>query len=113
MNNCISCGKLIMEPGVAYGYAGPVCQCIVYPKIQNDGSARYIPTPLEDELFGAKTPFSKACEQIETLESQLAILREALEQAIAELEKLKLNGYGIGARDSWKDALKKCFVEGE
>lgn len=34
MNSCMTCGRLIMEPGITYGYAGPVCQCIVEPKIQ-------------------------------------------------------------------------------
>lgn len=31
---CMTCGGLIMEPGVAYGYTGKICHCIVLPKIQ-------------------------------------------------------------------------------
>lgn len=33
-NSCMTCGGLIMEPGKAYGYSGPVCNCIVPPKYQ-------------------------------------------------------------------------------
>lgn len=33
-NNCLTCGGLIPEPGKAYGYAGPICHCLVAPKIQ-------------------------------------------------------------------------------
>lgn len=31
---CLTCGGLIMEPNQSYGYSGPVCHCIVPPKIQ-------------------------------------------------------------------------------
>ena len=34
MKSCLTCGHLIMEPGKPYGYAGPVCHCLVEPKIQ-------------------------------------------------------------------------------
>lgn len=33
-DSCLICGGLIMKPGVSYGYAGPVCHCIVPPRIQ-------------------------------------------------------------------------------
>lgn len=34
--NCRTCGGLIVEPNKAYGYAGPVCGCVV-PRHQDDG----------------------------------------------------------------------------
>jgi hypothetical protein len=38
--SCQSCGGLIMEPGVAYGYAGPVCHCGWRPSMNEPGSSR-------------------------------------------------------------------------
>jgi len=38
MDNCLTCGGLIMEPNTAYGYAGKVCHCYVPPKIQRPAS---------------------------------------------------------------------------
>lgn len=34
MANCLTCGGLIMEPGLAYQYSGPVCNCI--PEIRSE-----------------------------------------------------------------------------
>lgn len=34
MNSCMTCGGLIMEPNKAYGYSGPVCNCVQQPKYQ-------------------------------------------------------------------------------
>lgn len=102
-NVCLTCGRLIMKPGVVYGYAGPVCHCIVYPKIQNDGS-------FENEFFNERTPFGQACDEIKELKSQLAILREALEHIC---EGCKHNRVSPGLYRLASDALKKCFGERE
>jgi len=34
MDNCLTCGGLIMEPGRAYGYGGQVCHCPVRGQFQ-------------------------------------------------------------------------------
>jgi hypothetical protein len=34
VKGCLTCGRLAVEPGEVVGYAGPLCQCIVMPKIQ-------------------------------------------------------------------------------
>jgi hypothetical protein len=46
MNNCMTCGGLIMEPGIAYGYSGPVCHCIASPKYQK---------PMNQQSFGSSS----------------------------------------------------------
>lgn len=37
-DSCLTCGGLIMKPGISYGYSGPICHCHVPPKIQRPAS---------------------------------------------------------------------------
>jgi hypothetical protein len=34
MDSCMTCGGAILEPNVAYGYAGPVCHCSETPRVR-------------------------------------------------------------------------------
>jgi hypothetical protein len=47
MSSCLNCGGLIMKPGVAYGYAGPVCHCPIHPSrmYQNPSDNPLPPAP--------------------------------------------------------------------
>lgn len=55
MDICRNCGGAIMQPGVAYGWAGKTCHCPVHPSRQyQDPMSRPLDlTRLVDTHFGA------------------------------------------------------------
>lgn len=41
-DSCLTCGGLIMEPGISYGYAGKICHCYEPPRIRKRASEQQI-----------------------------------------------------------------------
>lgn len=67
MANCLTCGNLIAEPGLAYGYAGNFCHCQPVPRIQRRNDERQI--------------------QVEWPKNPMLERFEAIEKRLDELEK--------------------------
>ena len=98
-DSCLTCGGLIPEPGIAYGYAGKFCQCVKPPQIcrpasqelktQNFGS-RIISNEeyeLRGEILTLKSELSAKDLRIKRLEEKLTALSVAPSSVNADLHR--------------------------
>jgi rubrerythrin len=87
MDICLNCKKAIMEPGVPYLYAGPVCHCPV-------NSAKQFQRPSREENFGQNSN-STLLEMEDRHDIDLATrmvigdLHDKLKTALAERDEAK------------------------
>ncbi len=95
-NICLTCGGLIMAPGVAYGYSGPTCQCLVPPKIQvpmngtfNFGQIKTTVTPLPKEVESEGEQLIRALAEKNALAKELEAIKAERDLCKAEVEQLK------------------------
>lgn len=89
MKNCLTCGKVILEPNVAYGYAGPICYC---PENPNRYRQR------------ADEPNRGAIANKNFVEQMKDIMDKSLMQAACD--EAQNNGYSRGFQDALEAAIK-------
>jgi hypothetical protein len=97
---CLTCGNLILDPNIVYGYAGPVCYCSVPPKIQRPAALTELAKAPKDAREWWVTEYKngdvRAFDRPIHPELEGWIIKEthvvemsALTQAQAEIEDLK------------------------
>lgn len=100
-DTCLNCGRLIMQPEVAYRYAGPVCRCPIHPHHQYQRPASLEPDVVGQQIaykawahVRAENKWKELEEKLTTANEQLRIAREALEAMLVSHFNLYKSTFG-------------------